>query len=107
MEDVINRSIICHPTLFAADMRNTARIHDAHAVQTQDRRSANIARGMASQLRAMATMIERTDSLEPGELTFGAKIMAFNVACGLQLIPRHTRTAIAVREDEKTSQSRK
>jgi hypothetical protein len=61
MNDVIARSIVCHPSLFVDAARHAARTHAEYAEETGSFNSARIARDMAKRLYAMANEVDRHD----------------------------------------------
>jgi hypothetical protein len=84
--DVIQRSYVCHPTLFAEHMREAARIHNAYAYSMGARAPRQIAHNMASALRDMATAIERQE-FSPESLDLSKRVQALHIACKLQCVP--------------------
>jgi hypothetical protein len=84
-DDVIARSAICHPSLFADTLREQGRTHiGAYAAMAQrDKYGANVAAGMASDCNTVADWIadERRS-----DLTFGQRVIAFAAAARLQCL---------------------
>jgi hypothetical protein len=87
MNEVIARSILLHPSLFADACDRVARIHWRFVLHTHDKPARKAAAGMAAKLMHYATLLRAGETALPG--TFGLQIMVFDVACRLQgLNPR-------------------
>lgn len=94
--DIIARSVAMHPSLFVEALQ---------ARQTEDMRYAAgreneaIARSVKASAyaagRAMAYI--EAEQLPSFEGDMGAGVIALNIACKLQCLPPHTRTAAALR----------
>lgn len=97
MNAVIQRSFVCHPTLFVEHLRAAAEIHYSYSHHTSDNKVAHIALNMACDLRRVATEIV-DDDFDVTSISFSERIQMFRVACKLQLVPHHSQTAIAARE---------
>lgn len=84
--DVIARSAICHPSLFADTLREQARTHISaySAIAARDKYAANVAAGMASDCNTVAEWIAAE---RRSELTYGQRIIAFSAAARLQCLP--------------------
>jgi hypothetical protein len=96
--DVIERSALLHPSLFVERLREAALIHSQFAARTHDRTAASAALKLAYDCRTAADNVrdERCDLICR---TLGQLIPAFQVACDLQLVPRHCREGIMARAD--------
>lgn len=99
--DVIEQSIVCHPTMFAETMLAMAATHARYATATTDARVASIAAEMATQCREIAEMVADTSSAHETARDIagpvGTCVLAFNVAAKLTLVPRHLWDAILSR----------
>jgi hypothetical protein len=85
-DDVIRRSVTCHPSLYAENLRNVAHIHAQAAIMSEhDTTAAKIASRLATECRAIAERIEAGDEVIAS--TLSETIQAFSVAARLQLIP--------------------
>lgn len=95
--DVIKRSIVCHPSLFAEalrarqieDMRYLGSRADNPAIKQSVQASANAA--------GRAAEYVDTENADAFVNDMAAGIIALNVACRLQCLPSHIRTSAAVR----------
>lgn len=94
-KEIIARSILMHPTLYRESLIAQATIHDNYSRLTSNvlaMRSAESQR--AACLRIYDSIAaEDVDSIVAN---CGTMIIALNVACKLQCIPPHVRTAAAV-----------
>jgi len=82
--DVIARSVTCHPTLFAERLRGIASIHGQAATTMHDRQAVKISRQMAADCREMADRLDHGELLDG--LSFSQRIIAFNAAAKLQCV---------------------
>ncbi|MCW2317090.1 hypothetical protein M2322_002644 [Rhodoblastus acidophilus] len=100
--EVIQRSWVCHPSLFADGLKNAANIHGHYATTCHNAEASRIAEDCAKQCRVALTTLEDYPSgegaaaLKRGPL--GPFVQAFHVACDLQCVPRHLRGDIIGRE---------
>jgi hypothetical protein len=97
--DVIQRSVTCHPSLLREAVENS-RDEDFAYWATREPgskiRQAVSARHMACQ-RAL-DILDRDDiELDMFKYDMGAGIIVLNLACKLQCLPAHARTASALR----------
>ena len=105
--DIIRRSIVAHPSLFREALINQAAIHDDYSQLTINARAAQGAD--ASKLACLRAYDfvgcdNLTDDERAAEICkdCGTMVVALNVACKLQCLPAHIRTAAAVSwEDSK------
>lgn len=93
--DIIARSIAAHPSLFREALIRQAEMHDDYAMLTTNIRAKQGAR--ASWKACLAAY----DAVDMGDVDAicsdcGTMVIALNVACKLQCIPPHIRTAAAV-----------
>lgn len=93
--DILARSASCHPSLFREALANRAATDMLYANAHPDgsARAAILASAAATQ-RAIAALDE--DAFERFADDVGAGIIALNIACKLQCLPAHVRTAAAV-----------
>jgi hypothetical protein len=96
MRDVITRSAVCHPSLFAESMRSAAKVHAEYAVVTHNATVARIARRMSVSLNSMARDLT-LDRFDANVLDLGEVIQAFGIAAKLNLVPRSCRDGIVSR----------
>ena len=94
-QEVIARSVTCHPTMFAEELSNVARIHAGAANTMHDRRACDVAAKLARECFGLADRLQVGDRLDT--LTFGETISAFSRAAHLQLIPPAVAQAIVDR----------
>jgi hypothetical protein len=105
--DIIQRSIVTHPTLFRDTLIKQAEMNDDYARATTNPRAMQ---GVRSSFNACLLVY---DIIGDDELTAreaaeticaktGTAVIALNIACKLQCLPPHIRTAAAVMLDEKT-----
>ena len=100
MNDVIDRSITCHPSLYVEKLRSIRDIHLNHALVTLNRNAARIARNMAADAEHVAMMVQ--DGFEgaawcvPSD-NLSAKLVAFQAAAALQCLSRSQMLDIAER----------
>jgi hypothetical protein len=94
-EAVIRRSVICHPSLLADQLRHVAVIHTRSASEMHDRQARETAARMADDARTIA---DRLTNGGTGELTFGQRIAVFSQAARLQCIPPSLASEIISRE---------
>lgn len=107
--DVLARSILVHPTLFAESCEMSAR-EDREYVAARPDMSAggrNGATARAAALEFAAKAARTHDSATAARVIVERKnaswIAAFNVACKLQCIPSHVRTALAIKWDAENA----
>lgn len=93
--DIIKRSVTCHPTLFRDALLERRREDYAYA----SKRDGRVADGAYASGRAAQRAVDHTDGndIEAFKLDMGAGIIALGIACKLQCIPAHVRTASALR----------
>lgn len=93
--DVIQRSMTCHPSLMRDKLHEAAKTHSDYIQTTRclDNRAIEGATRLRDAChKAMAALaLEDIDAIM-GD--FSATIVAFEVACQLQLVPRHLRPEI-------------
>jgi hypothetical protein len=104
MDDVIRRSILLHPLLFASAMRDVSRIHQ-HAAGTlsyRDTEAKRIAIRMCDDACNVANAIDGIDhagiGTDPAGWSFSARIMAFSAAARLNCLSFANAQYIAARE---------
>lgn len=102
--DIIERSIIAHPSLFRESLIKQAEMHDDYSRLTTNPRARQGAE--ASKTACLNAYDFVGSDLEPREAAeqickkTGTAVIALNVACKLQCLPPHIRTAAAVMLDE-------
>ena len=101
-DDVIARSVTCHPSLLAEGMRQRAKAHiDAHlAMLPRDAYAAKVAQGMADDCYLISHRLEDGKGL--GQLTFGQKIMLYSLAAKLQCLTHSQAQDILSRTDTQS-----
>ena len=99
-DDVIARSVVCHPSLLAEGMRERAKAHiDAHLAM-MPRDAAKVAQGMADDCYLISHRLEDGEGL--GQLTFGQKIMLYSLAAKLQCLSHSLAQDILSRTDTQS-----
>jgi hypothetical protein len=94
--DVIERSYILHPSLFAEALRDAAQVHIDFCNVTANPQAKQAARKMAWSLCDMAREIDR--GLFSAEILDCTRtVQALHVAAKLQCLPRHLVSDIAGR----------
>jgi len=96
--DVIKRSILMHPSLFREALVSANREDNRYAaiVHETDKRTWNAVKGRAiASSRAAEYVADEDAEAFGGDMAAG--IIALNIACKLQCLPPHIRTAAAVR----------
>lgn len=93
---IIARSMTCHPSMLIEALHNRARTDGAYAkIAIGDSVVKSV---LASQRAAIqARAIVEHGKAEDFAADMGAGIIALNIACKLQCLPAHIRTAAAVR----------
>lgn len=94
-DDVITRSVTCHPTLFCEELRRVARIHCQAMNTLLDCEARRVADKMATDCLLLSNRLE--DSGTIGELTFGQRIIAFSAAARLQCVTNQLAHSIISR----------
>lgn len=93
--EIIARSILMHPSLFRESLIAQAELHDNYANLTTNVRAAQgAAASRAACLRAYDAI--GMDDADAIVADCGTMVIALNVACKLQCLPPHIRTAAAV-----------
>lgn len=97
--DVIKRSATCHPSLFIDALVSSKNEDFAYAAKLDRNREAMVTRSVLARANATANAISaiEIEDFEFFKVNMGAGIIAMNIACKLQVIPAHIRTAIATR----------
>lgn len=95
--DIIARSIACHPSLFADALKARYYQDREYAATRQDETATH--RAVMASAKAAALAIEYVDrsDAEAFKDDMSAGIIALNIACKLQCLPAHVRTASALR----------
>jgi len=93
--DIIQRSIVCHPSLFREMLIKQADMHDDYAKVTSDIRAKQ---GAIASMNACFFAYDAIDNDDVDAIVSrcGPMVIALNVACKLQCIPNHIRTAAAI-----------
>lgn len=94
--DIIGRSIVCHPSLFREALA-AAQSEDTRYGATRE--DVAVKRAVSARAAACGRAVAAVDNEDAGALSddVGAGIVALNIACKLQCIPPHVRTAAALR----------
>jgi hypothetical protein len=96
-DDVIARSVVCHPSMLADQLCATAAIHERSAAEMHDRLARETAERMARDARTIA---DRLANGGTGELTHGQTIIVFSAAARLQCISHGLAADIVGRAPE-------
>jgi hypothetical protein len=92
-DELLTRSIVCHPSALIERLERAAKIHtSAAAAMSYDRTAANIANGCAEQCFDAIERIKEHQDGSPvatilSNLPFGAMIQMFTAAAELQCVP--------------------
>lgn len=102
--DIIERSIIAHPSLFADSLRSQEIMHKGYSAQSTNTLATRGANASARACERAREFAQRDDlsARERASLICaetGPAVIALNVACKLQCLPPHVRTAAAVMLD--------
>jgi hypothetical protein len=92
-EHIVRRSFVCHPTLFAESLRNTAAMHARYASECRNVLAASTARNMALTLNAAAYQVETGDIdslIEAVNGSMGWRVQVTSIAAKLQCLTRDT-----------------
>lgn len=99
-KEIIARSIVMHPGLFTEMLEKQSREGRAYSLTAGlDPRSKE---GAIANARACERAIEAIQKSDADAIVAecGPMVVALNIACKLQLLPAHERTAAAVEWDE-------
>lgn len=102
--DIIERSIVAHPSLFREALIKQAEQHDDYSRLSTNplgKRGADASKRAC--LRAYDFIGEGDDARSRAEILCretGPAVIALNVACKLQCLPPHIRTSAAIKLDE-------
>lgn len=93
--DILARSAACHPSAFREALETRAKTDTAYANAHEN------GAGKAAILASAAATQRAIAALDAGNIAalaadMGAGIIALNIACKLQCLPPHLRTAAAV-----------
>jgi hypothetical protein len=107
--DIIARSILLHPSLFAEALQNRE-TEDRRYAASRDGRTRQAAEASARAYQRAREFAGRDDlPIEERAACIcaetGPAVVALNVACKLQCLPPHVRTAAAISLDETPLQS--
>lgn len=102
--DIIERSLIVHPTLFREAVIKQAEQHADYQELTRDERARQGARASKNACFAIYDAINCTVRSERERAQAiasetGPLVIALNIACKLQSLPNHVRTAALVLAD--------
>lgn len=102
--DIIARSIVCHPSLFSEALQNREN-EDRRYAASRDGRTKRAAEASARAYQRAREFAERLDLYETERAACicaetGPAIVALNIACKLQCLPPHMRTAAAIDLDK-------
>ena len=103
-DDVITRSIVCHPTMLIDTLRANASIHFNARDTMHDHEAVKIAQRSGNQCRQAANLVANLNgSGKPAEaidaMDFGEWLAAFSAAAKLNLVPHATTQAIIGRSN--------
>lgn len=103
--DIIERSIIAHPSLFVDSLRSQEIMHKGYSAQSTNRLAIQGAIASERACERAREFAGRHDLSERERACLivaetGPAVIALNVACKLQCLPPHIRTAAAVMLDE-------
>ena len=96
MTDVINRSVVFHPSLLRDMMLAAAKTHWDYSNVAANKVAAGIALDMASNLRRMADELDMND-FDPEALELGERVQAFGIASKLHCLSPSLARDIAAR----------
>jgi hypothetical protein len=96
-QDVIERSIVAHPSLLEVALRNAVDTHWIFAQSTHDHTAAQAALKLGRECRLAADNV-RDNRVDLIMHDMGQWISALNCAAKLQLIPHHCLDGIASRK---------
>ena len=96
MNDVIAKSYLMHPSLFADTLQAAANVHGDYAGRTYSKQASTIASGMCHDAASVKRMINK-GTLDPEALTFSQRIIAFHEAWKLQCITHGVAKDIVAR----------
>ena len=103
MNDVIVRSIVCHPTMLIDTLHANASIHYTARDVMHDKTAAAAAQRCGNQCREAADLIVSRPGYTAiaivSEFSFGERMATFLAAAKLQLIPFATQHDICKRDD--------
>lgn len=93
--DIIQRSMTCHPSLFREALERVRADDLAYGAD----KTGQIALAVKAHANAAKRALSMTESEDASVLLhdMGAGIIALNIACKLQCLPAHVRTASALR----------
>ena len=102
--DIIERSIVTHPSLFREMLIKQAEQHDDYVYLSHNERAKQGARASKNACLVAYDTVgdedqtprERAESICANT---GAAVIALNVACKLQCLPPHIRTAAVIKLD--------
>lgn len=94
--EVIARSMLMHPALFAEVMRSMARLHGTYAANTHSSEAARIANDCQSACACVAHLIDE-NSIDGIMLHISRWVPALDTALKLQIVPRSVWADIAAR----------
>lgn len=94
---IIARSMTCHPTTFADMIRNRMKEDYAYSA-SREGMAKQAAKASGDAARIALGIVESGDTADlfAGPAFMGPGIIALNIACKLQCLPPHIRTAAAV-----------
>lgn len=107
--DIIERSIIAHDSLFRDSLRGR-QIEDRAYAASREGRTRQAAEASARAYERAREFVERDDLSERERACLiaaetGPAVVALNMACKLQCLPPHIRTAAAIGLDNEPLQS--
>jgi hypothetical protein len=94
--DVIKRSIVCHPSLFADKIAAARDMHAAYSRETTNQQAAASARAMSGDCAGIIAAIAE-ENAERIVSDTSRLVIAFQAAADLQLVPRACRADILAR----------
>jgi hypothetical protein len=95
--EILERSLVCHPTLFREALEREA-ASDLVYAEGKDRATYRAVMARHNASRGAANAVDNPETaISYFRENTGAGIVALNIACKLQCIPRHVRTSAAVR----------
>ena len=98
MGEVIRRSCLMHPTLFAEAMQHARDVHLGFARVTRDSVAYRTASDMTRDLDNMIQKALRASgAIDPAEMTDGQRIQVFAIAARLQSVSPALQADIAAR----------
>lgn len=99
MFDVIDHSILMHPSLLTDSIQSASNAHGSYAMRCYHKDTRDNCQRYIKENAAAIRAIKAGNPAAAACRTFHSAVEAFNIAARLQCIPNHCRTAIAERTE--------